>query len=420
MMRFMVLVVLLLCGPTALADDWPHWLGPHRDASTSETVPPWKEPPRVLWRRPVGEGNSSPVIVGGRVFLHTKLRDKALEDVTAYDIESGNALWRTSYERGNFTSPYGNGPRATPAVVGDKVFAYGISGILTCLDAGDGHKVWQVDTWKEFKPPHLMFGVSCSPLVLSDRVYLMVGGKGSGVVAFDIANGGIAWKRLDDGPSYSSPSCFGTGRREQLVFLTQAGLVSLEPASGKGLWRFPFRDTLLESSATPLHTGDMVIASSITLGSAGLDLATVKGTGQLAVTPRWKNPELTSYFSTPVAVGKEHFYVVTGTNPLSVLNPLAKKKPSATLNCVATESGKVLWKRPNVGTYHASLLRTGDNKLLMLEEAGNLVLLDPNPKEYRELARAKVCGHTWAHPAFANGRIYIRDDQELICLQMSE
>jgi outer membrane protein assembly factor BamB len=413
-----VLFALLLCCPAAVATDWPQWLGPERNGSTTETVTPWTEPPRVLWRRPVGEGNSSPVVVGGQVFLHTKLKDKATEDVTAYDVDSGNALWRTAYERGSFTSPYGNGPRATPAVAGGKVYAYGISGILMCLDAKDGSKIWQVDTWKEFKPPHLMFGVSCSPLVLGNRVFVMVGGKGSGVVAFDKENGTVAWKSLDDSPSYSSPiELVGRGKKE-IVFLMQSGLVSLEGADGKESWRFPFRDALLESSATPLHTGDLLIASAITLGSVGLRLETKEG--QPAITLHWRNPALTSYFSTPVAVGEEHFYMVTGTNPLSVLNPLAKKKPSATLNCVATDSGRVLWQRPKVGTYHASLLRTGDNKLLMLEEGGNLVLLDPNPKEYRELARAKVCGHTWAHPAVANGRLYVRDEKELICLQMSK
>ncbi len=418
MARIWVLVAFLLCSLGAVAADWPQWLGPERDGGTTEVVAPWKEPPRVLWRRPVGEGNSSPVIVGGKVFLHTKLKDKPTEDVTAYDVETGNALWRTAYERGNFTSPYGNGPRATPAVTGGKVFAYGISGLLTCLDAADGRKVWQVDTWKDFKTPHLFFGTSCSPLVLGNHVLVMVGGKGSGVVAFEKEKGGIAWKSLDDSPSYSSPIGLGTGGKQQVVILTQAGLASLEPADGKEFWRFPFRDTLMESSVTPLHTGDMLIASAITLGSVGLRLETREG--QPAAALHWKNPALTSYFSTPVAVGKEHFYMVTGTNPLSILNPVAKKKPSATLNCVATDSGKVLWQRPKVGTYHASLLRTGDNKLLMLEERGDLVLLDPNPKEYRELARAKVCGHTWAHPALANGRLYVRDDRELICLQMSK
>jgi outer membrane protein assembly factor BamB len=129
----------------------------------------------------------------------------------------------------------------------------------------------------------------------------------------------------------------------------------------------------------------------------------------------WKEPKLTCYFSTPVPVGKDHFYAVVGE--LS-LNPFAKKKPKANLCCVETHTGKTLWTREDVGAYHASLLRTGDNKLLMLEEKGDLVLLEPNPKEYRELARSKICGNTWAHPALADGRLVVRDGKELVCVQL--
>ena len=110
---------------------------------------------------------------------------------------------------------------------------------------------------------------------------------------------------------------------------------------------------------------------------------------------------------TPVAVGN-HLYMVTGS--------LLQKK--ATLRCVETATGKERWKRENVGAYHASLLRTGDGKLLLLEEEGDLCLIDPDPKEYRELARSKICGSTWAHPALANGRLYVRDRNELICVQL--
>ena len=122
---------------------------------------------------------------------------------------------------------------------------------------------------------------------------------------------------------------------------------------------------------------------------------------------------MTCYFSTPVAVGKDHLYVVTGTKPPALRN-------QAMLHCVDLATGKKLWTRPKVGTYHASLLRTGDDKLLLLEEAGNLVLLDPNPTEYRELARGSICGKTWAHPALADGRLYVRDDKELVCVELAK
>jgi outer membrane protein assembly factor BamB len=131
-----------------------------------------------------------------------------------------------------------------------------------------------------------------------------------------------------------------------------------------------------------------------------------------AVSETWKNKQLTSYFSTPVAIGTEHIYMVTGT-----ASPLTK--PSANLHCIEAKTGKELWKKEKIGTYHASLMRTGEDKLLMLTDGGELVLVEPNSKEYRPLARAKVSGpETWAHPALANGRLYIRDKTGLICLQL--
>jgi outer membrane protein assembly factor BamB len=238
-----------------------------------------------------------------------------------------------------------------------------------------------------------------------------VGGQGASVVAFDKDKGTVAWKNLDDRASYSSPLVFGQGRERQAVFLTQQALVSLSPADGRLFWRFPLVDLLFESSTTPVRTGDLLMASSITYGSVGLRLETKDGKPR--ATEIWKNDALTCYFSTPVAVGQDYLYVVTGTKPLALSS-------QATLHCIEAKTGKELWQKPKVGKYHAALLRTGNEKLLMLEEAGNLVLLDPDPKEYRELARAKICGETWAHPALANGRLYVRDNKEIICLQLAE
>jgi outer membrane protein assembly factor BamB len=404
--------IILLVAPLASAADWPQWLGPQRDGSTPEKVAAWKEPLKILWRQPVGEGNSAPIIAEGRVFLHTKVKDKLQEQLAAYDAKSGKPLWQTPYERGELKTFYGNGPRGTPAYADGNVFTYGITGLLTCFEADTGKQVWQVDTAKEFSSPRLIFGASCSPLLLDKAVLINAGGKGSSIAAFDKETGKILWKNLDDGASYSSP--IRLRKNKQVIFLTQQGLVGLNPRDGDVLWRFPFKDLILESSTTPVRAGDLLIASSITLGSVGLRLENKEG--KITPVQVWKEPKLTCYFSTPVPVGKDHFYAVVGE---LTLNPFAKKKPKANLRCVETQTGKTMWTKENVGTYHASLLRTGDDKLLMLEEGGDLVLLDSNPKAYRELARSKVCGNTWAHPALADGRLLVRDGKELICVQLA-
>lgn len=390
---------------TVHAADWPQWLGPNRDGSSDEKVAPWTTAPKVLWKQPVGEGHSGPVVAEGKVFLFTKVAGADEEQVEAFDAVNGKRLWRQACQRGPFKGLYGNGPRGTPSVDKGRIYTFGITGVLTCLDVDKGTRLWQVNTLKEYQAANLFFGLSGSPLIEGDRVLVNVGGKGASIVAFEAVNGKEIWKSLDDKASYASPIAIGQGEARQVVFLTAKGLVGLAPKDGRPLWQFPFEDALFESSTTPVLAGDMLIGSSITLGSVGLKLDGANAA------KTWLNEELTSYFSTPIAV-KEHLYLVTGTKPPAL-------RTEATLHCVEVATGKKLWTRKQkVGSYHASLLRTGDDKLLLLEEAGNLALVDPDPKEYRELARAKVCGNTWAHPALSNGRLYVRDAKELICVEL--
>src|SRR5262245_35252031 len=141
-----VLLTVCLCGPVAAAADWPQWLGPNRDGTSAEKVAPWKEAPRREWAVAAGEGHSAPVVAGGKLFLHASIKDKDEEEVAAYDAASGKRLWAKTYPRAAFTSPFGNGPRATPVVAGGKVYALGVTGVLSCFEADNGNQVWQVDT----------------------------------------------------------------------------------------------------------------------------------------------------------------------------------------------------------------------------------------------------------------------------------
>lgn len=402
-------LALAITATAARAGDWPQWLGPNRDGSSAEKVAPWKEAPKRLWSANVGEGHSSPIIANGKVYLHARVTGKSEEVLTAYDAVSGKRLWSKSFPRADFNNPYGNGPRATPCVANGKVYTYGVTGVLSCFHADSGELLWQVDTLDKFKAPNLFFGVSSSPLVDENKLLAMVG-KGATVVAFGLEKGDVLWKSLSDPASYAAPMVLGQGKERQAVFLTQQGVVSLNPADGSVFWKSPLVDALNESSTTPVRIGDLLLASSVTFGSVGLRLSAKEG--KPSAEEAWKNPALTCYFATPVAVGTEHIYMVTG----KIFPP----PPQARLVCVEAKTGKELWQRDRVGKYHASLLRTGNNRLLMLDDAGNLILLEPDPKEYKELARAKVCGETWAHPALSNGKLYVRDKNELICLSLGE
>jgi len=291
------------------------------------------------------------------------------------------------------------------------IYALGVTGLLTCLEVEKGKQIWQVDTLKELSAPPLFFGVSTSPMIVGDLLLLNVGGKdGASIVAFDKSNGKIAWRKLDDPASYSSPIEFGDGKSKQAVFLTGKGLVSVHPNDGEVFWQFPFPDELNESSTTPVRVDDLLIASTIKSGSVALRLE--EKDGKPATKEVWRKSELTCYFSTPMPVGKDYLYMVTGAATLF--------NAQATLHCVEAKSGKVLWSKPKVGKYHACIIRTADDKLLVLDDNGNLALLEPIPKEYVELARSKVCGETWAHPALVDGKLYVRDAKELICLNLGK
>lgn len=407
MFHRLLILATLFAACKASAADWPQFLGSNRDSTSPEKVAPWTGKLPEAWSVPVGEAHSSPVVAKGIVYAFYKPAKKDADALAAFDAKTGEKLWEQSYERDKFQPLFGEGPRGTPTVDGNFVYTLGNTGVLACWDINKkGEVVWKVDTLKEFKAKNLVFGASTSPTVVGDHVVIMVGGKGAGIVGFDKLSGKIDWKSTDDTPSYASPIAVGTGKKSELVFLTNSHIRSLNAEDGSELWKFPFVDKLLESSTTPVKAGDLYVAGSVMSGSVGIKVGEGGKPEQV-----WKNDKLTCYFSTPVVVG-EYLYMVNGKAAL--------QNAAITLHCVEAKTGKIVWEKRNVGKYHAALLKTGDDKLLFLDDGGNLALLEPNAKEYKELSKSKVCGETWAHPALSDGKLYLRDDKKLIALKLAD
>lgn len=401
-----ILALALIAVPSIPAEEWPGWLGPRRDGTSTESIAPWKVPPTVLWRASVAEGHSSPIVANGLVVLHTRVPGRNAENLTARDARTGTVIWSVESPRDPFENSFGTGPRATPAISGNRIVSYGVTGVLVCRDLKTGKELWKVDTLKLFGAANLYFGVSSSPLIDGDRVFVMVGGKQAGLACFSLPDGTVVWKSVDERASYSSPVLAGEGPNRRLIALTQAGVVALDPATGKLDWRYPLVDRLNESSTTPIILKDSVMAASVTYGAVGLK----PSSGQAKVA--WKNAALTCYFSTPVpsSSGNE-VLLVTGR----LLPP-----PSSILRCVDSASGQELWNQPAVGKYHAALMRLADGRFLMHDDSGNIRLFEATRTEFRELAKSLVCGPTWAHPALSQGVLYIRDDKELLALQVRQ
>jgi outer membrane protein assembly factor BamB len=411
---FRSLLLSLLAGSLALAGDWPQWLGPRRDGASTEKIAPWKEAPKVLWRQPTGPGFSVPVIAGGKVFIHARVPDKEAEEVIALEAKSGKEAWRMSYARAPYSSIINTGPQGTPCVVKGRVYTFGITGVLTCFEADTGKQVWQSDVFKNLKVPVPRFGATCSPLVVGNRVLVAVGGKGSAVVALDTANGDVAWKALDGPISTASPIIYLNRSKKdtasvEAVFINGRSLVALNPFDGEVSWEHALSDQPLGTSPSPVVAGDLLLASSAKAGGVAVKLTHAEE--KTTPAEAWKNADLIGYFSTPVLAGKDHIYMVT-TQVLP--------QPTATLRCIDVKTGKEQWSQAKVGFFHAGLVRTGDNRLLMLDDSGELRLLEHDAKGYRELSKAKVCASTFVTPALANGLLYVRDDKGVACVQLGE
>jgi outer membrane protein assembly factor BamB len=408
-MRCATLIILLSLPLAVRADDWPQWLGPRRDNSTSEKVAPWKEAPKVLWRVPMSKGYSAPVVAGGRVFVHASVGDKnSEEEVVAIDAASGKVIWRQPYSRG-FAK---GGPRATVAVAGKYVYAFGATGILSCYEAETGTKKWQVDAYKQLGASATKFGVCCSPMVIGNVVLVSVGGKGNCLAAFDTDKGELLWKGFDEPASTSSPVLMAApaqpGKLPDVVFMTTLRLLAVNPLSGELSWEYPLVFQPAGASTTPLVIGDRIMTSTMTNGSTLLQVA-VKDSKR-AASQLWQNKDAMGYFSTGVAGAGDLLFVMTNE-----LQPT----PTCTLRCLDGKNGKELWAKEKIGYYHANAIRTGDDRLLILDDAGTLILAEADTKGYRELARAKVSGGSFSVPALANGRLYIRDDKEVLCLELN-
>jgi len=392
----------VLLGSSLEAADWPGWRGRDRDGHAGDPLPPVLETtPQPLWRQSIGHGYSGVVVAGQRlVFL-----DDASGRETAHclDARTGRELWSQPFAE-PYTDEFEPGPRCTPLVDGNRLYVQSCYGEFACLSLDDGRKQWGF----HFRD-HGMFwvkdrsggpgaanrrGNSGSAAISGDRIFIQVGStNGASIVAFDKVQGRLLWKSQDDLTSYASLVTGTLGGRHQAVAVTCEGLLGLDAASGEALWRVPFKTGANRNVLTPVLDGDHVLFASYT---TGLRRVAVKAEGsKVHAAQAWLNPALKINLATPVLVG-HHLY---------------GHGPDKDFVCVDADTGSIRWRQAGFNQY-ASTIASG-SRLLVLNDAGEVLLLEANPDQYRELGRFQACGKTFSHPAYADGVLYTRDSREL-------
>jgi len=436
----------LISNHSAAAADWAAFLGPTADSKSTEVGILKKWPPQgppQLWKLELGTGYGAPTVAAGRLYQFDRTGDEAR--VRAVDARTGAPLWDFKYPT-EFEDLYGydNGPRCSPILDEGRVYLFGAEGTLHCLDAVSGKLIWKVDTAAEFGVIQNFFGVGSSPVVEGDLLIVQVGGSppdsknvppgrldlvepnGSCVVAFDKRTGKVRYKLGDDLASYAVPKLATIAGRRWCFVFARAGLLAFEPAGGKIDFHFPWRAKILESvnASTPVVVGGRVLISE-TYGPGGVLLEVAAGKAPSVV---WSDEErrrdkvLQTHWNTPV----EHEGFVYASS--------GRHTENAELRCVELATGKVRWSVPNLT--RASLLYV-DGHFVCQSEDGTLRLIKANPEKYELVAEAvledrprtepnpfgfqapKLLRYpAWAAPILANGLLYVRGADRLVCLEL--
>ena len=430
----------LLLGSTLLpAADWPHWHGPQRDSVWRETGILEKFPesgPPIRWRTPIAAGYSSPAVAAGRIYLTDRpdsqtrgnagnalerTAETGRERVLCLAESDGRVLWQFEYECSYHIS-YPAGPRASPAVAGDRVYTLGAEGHLHCLEAATGRVLWARDFKKDYGAKTQLWGFAAAPLVDGDRVICVVGGAQHTVVAFDGATGRELWQSLPPRePAYSTPIIIEAGGTRQLLVWDAEELSSLDPTTGRVHWSAPFKTKHGHAIGTPRRAGDFLLVSSFFDGSLLLRLEPTRP----AATEVWRirgpnesRPEgLHSLMSTPF-IEDGHIYGVCSFGQL---------------RCLELATGRRVWETfaPTTGgkplRWATAFLVKHENRYFIYNETGDLIIARLSPAGYEELSRTHLLEPTnragarpvhWSHPAFANRSIYARNDREILCADL--
>jgi outer membrane protein assembly factor BamB len=374
--------------------DYPQWRGPNRDGSAASFVEPkaWPETLTRRWKVEIGLGYATPLLVGNSVYVFSRQGEN--EVMTALDTATGKILWQTG-NRAAFTmqsaaSRHGPGPKSTPVFANGRLYAIGMTGIVTAFDAATGKQLWQ-KPGSDVVPMYTTHAFS--PLVDRGMVIFHVGGNNQGALtAFDLNTGATKWSWNGDGPGYGSPILVDLGDARQIVTLTQTKLVGVDAATGSLVWERPFVNSSVTNAATPILYGQTLIVSN---GGPAVAFTLTKRNNQWIAEDAWENADVPFRLSNPVVVGDMLFGLST--------------KAMGQYFGVDAKTGKTLWTSEGRQAGNAAIVKAGD-VLFSLQDDGELIVARSSRTAFDLLHRYKVAdSETWAQPTISGNRIFVKD-----------
>jgi outer membrane protein assembly factor BamB len=376
--------------------EWPGFRGINRDGIVNgiEISTDWKAtPPVELWRQPIGPGCSS-FAVNGDLFYTQEQRGEE-EVVSCYSLTSGKLVWKHGDKTRFYDSHAGAGPRSTPTLAGGRVYTLGGTGIVNVLNAVDGSKIWTRDAATENDVKVLGWGFCGSPIVIDNVVVISLSGK---LVAYDTANGNPIWNCPDGGNSYSSPHLVTIDGVKQVIMMSKTGALSVEPASGKQLWKYdwPITDRILQPAV--VSETDLLFA----LETQALRRVNITHKHEeWLVKEVWTTDQMKLNFN-DIIIHKDYAFGFDG--------------PS--IACIDLKDGKRMWKG---APYRGWLLLLADqDMLIVLTEKGDIALVEAKPEQFKELAKiTAIKGKTWNHPAFARDVMLARNAEEMVAFRFA-
>lgn len=399
----MTLAIVVLCLSRAAAQvggDWPQWRGANRDGISKETglLKQWPaEGPALVWKATgAGAGYSSLAIASGRIFTMGVRGGR--EYVIAFDVATGKEVWATA-NGGVFSNDKGDGPRGTPTVDGDRLYALGGNGDLSCLETKSGRVVWTMNILQKFGGSNPRWGISESPLVIGEKVLVNPGGPHASVIALNKKDGSLIWKSQSDPAGYSSAMPVQIGGTTQVVFFTEQRALGVDLNDGRFLWSYPRAANDVANVATPVVRGNRVFISSDYGTGAGLVEIKADGTAEEI----YFTKEMRNHHSSSILIG-DYLYGFS----------------SGILTAMRFDTGAVAWRDRSVGK---GSLVFADGHLYAFSENGVVGLLEANPTAYVEKGRFRIQQGslpTWTHPVIAGGRLYLRDQNTIYAFDVKE